>query len=82
MPTILALLGNTEPYFAFGRDLFAEPERPRWAFSYENGYQLISEEGARALTPELSEQDEEAQKLKALIQQYYTHISQQSYLVR
>lgn len=82
MPTILALLGNTEPYFAFGRDLFAEPERPRWAFSYENGYQLISEEGARALSPELSEQDEEAQKLKALIQQYYTHISQQSYLVR
>ncbi len=26
MPTLLGLLGNTEPYFAFGRDLFATPD--------------------------------------------------------
>lgn len=85
MPTILGLVGNTEPYFAFGRDLFTEPERPHWALSYENGYQLVSENGVRKLSPGLdlpTEQDEESQKLKALVQQYYTHISQQSYIVK
>ena len=85
MPTILGLVGNTEPYFAFGRDLFTEPERPYWALSYENGYQLVSENGVRKLSPGLdlpTEQDEESQKLKALVQQYYTHISQQSYIVK
>lgn len=82
MPTILGLVGNTEPYFAFGRDLFAEPERTPWAFSYENGYQLVTGEQVRHLSGELSEQDATAQKLKALVQQYYTHISQQNYLVK
>ena len=27
MPTLLGLLGNDEPYFAFGRDIFNEPDR-------------------------------------------------------
>lgn len=85
MPTILGLVGNTEPYFAFGRDLFTEPERPCWALSYANGYQLVSEKGVRKFSPELNEpteQDDEVQKLQALVQQYYTHISQQSYIVK
>lgn len=83
MPTILGLLGNQEPYFAFGRDLFAEPERTPWAISYENGYQLLSSQGSRQFpSEEAIPTDEEVQKLKALIQQYYTHISQKSYVVR
>lgn len=82
MPTILGLLGNREPYFAFGRDLFGEAERTPWAFSYENGYQLLTESGARELSPEMSEEDDEARKLKALIQQYYEHIAQKSYIVK
>lgn len=82
MPTILGLVGNKEPYFAFGRDLFTEPERPAWAISYEGGYRLVGQEGARSLSPELTEEDNEAQKLKALIQQYYTHIRDKNYLVR
>lgn len=27
MPTLLGILGNDQPYFAFGRDIFNEPER-------------------------------------------------------
>ncbi len=38
MPTLLGLLGNTEPYFAFGRDVFNEPERTPFALKYSNGY--------------------------------------------
>lgn len=82
MPTILGLLGNREPYFAFGRDLFGEPERTPWAFSYENSYQLLTPESARELSPEMSEEDAEARKLKALVQQYYEHIAQKSYVVK
>lgn len=82
MPTILGLLGNQEPYFALGRDLFGEPERTPWAFSYENGYQLLTPNGARELSPEMSEEDDEARKLKALVQQYYEHIAQKSYVVK
>lgn len=37
MPTLLGLLGNREPYFAFGRDVLNEPERPRWSVSYGGG---------------------------------------------
>ena len=38
MPTLLGLLGNTEPYFAFGRDIFSEPQRTPFAMKYANGY--------------------------------------------
>ena len=37
MPTLLGLLGNREPYFAFGRDVLNEPQRPRWSVSYGGG---------------------------------------------
>ena len=41
MPTLLGLLGNDEPYFAFGRDLFNEPERPRWSVSYDGRFRAL-----------------------------------------
>ena len=82
MPTILGLVGNQEPYFAFGRDLFLEPERPHWSVSYSNGYQLVGEEGARRFAQGEIPDDPQAQQLKALIQQYYTHIAAQNYLVK
>ncbi len=83
MPTVLGLLGVREPYFAFGRDLFGEPDRPVWALSYENGYQLLTpKSGARQLSATLEEEDPEVQQLKALIQQYYKHISEKSYIVK
>ncbi len=82
MPTILGLIGNKEPYFAFGRDVFGEPERPAWAVSYENGFQVVSEEGARHFVEGAIADDEEGKRLKALEQQYYQHISEKSYVVK
>lgn len=81
MPTLLGLLGNTEPYFAFGRDLFQEPERPHWSVSYSNGYQLVGPEGPRRFGEGELPDDPQAQQLKALIQHYYSHIEAQRYLV-
>lgn len=43
MPTVLGLLGNTEPYFAFGRDVLNEPEKPRWSVSYEGRFQAVTD---------------------------------------
>ena len=45
MPTLLGLLGNTEPYFAFGRDIFGEAEAEPIAVSYDNNmFQAITAE--------------------------------------
>uniref|UniRef100_UPI0040573C90 LTA synthase family protein n=1 Tax=Alistipes sp. TaxID=1872444 RepID=UPI0040573C90 len=82
MPTILGLVGNREPYFAFGRDLFLEPDRPHWSVSYSNGYQLVGKEGPRRFSEGELPDDEEARMLKALIQHYYSHIAEQSYVVK
>lgn len=43
MPTLLGLLGYNEPYFAFGRDIFREPERTPCAVSYNSNFQLIAD---------------------------------------
>jgi phosphoglycerol transferase MdoB-like AlkP superfamily enzyme len=45
MPTLLGLLGNTEPYFAFGRDIFGEAEAEPISVSYDNNmFQAITAE--------------------------------------
>jgi len=42
MPTLLGLMGNREPYFAFGRDLFGEqtPEGG-FALAYDSGFEAV-----------------------------------------
>lgn len=133
MPTVLGMLGNKEPYFAFGRDLFNEPRRPQWSVSWDGTFQAVmpghtirfddtQDKGsseANALTASSSfiavepsagnqsnadslalwsiadttaqielrpvpteDPKETLQTLKALIQQYYTHIEQKSYIVK
>lgn len=94
MPTLLGLLGNTEPYFAFGRDLFNEPSRPKWAVSYENGFRAMTDKSlivfdetqAHITSREGAATDETTDKLignlKGLIQQYYTHIERKEYIYR
>ncbi|MBR5281885.1 MAG: sulfatase-like hydrolase/transferase [Alistipes sp.] len=43
MPTLLGLLGNDEPYFAFGRDIFGEHEAEPISVSYDNNmFQAIT----------------------------------------
>ena len=85
MPTILGLLGNEEPYFAFGRDLLREPERPRWAVSYDGVFRALNARGgvvefddSKPLDPAAGEPE---RQLRALVQQYYTRIEKQSYVV-
>lgn len=82
MPTILGLLDNEEPYFAYGRDLFAEKERAPWAVAYESGYEVATDEESRHFAEEDIPDDSLGLRLKSLIQHYYRHLSEKSYVVR
>lgn len=45
MPTLLGLMGNDEPYFAFGRDIFGEHDAEPISVSYDNNmFQAITAE--------------------------------------
>ena len=88
MPTVLGLVGSEEPYFAFGRDVLNEPERPRWSVSYDGKFRALTGEGAIVLDdsdmnvqecPATPAADSLAQNFRALVQQYYTHIEKKSY---
>ncbi len=73
MPTILGLLGNERPYFAFGRDIFNEPERPQWSVTYDGRTTAYTEDGVVTV--------EDNDLLKAYEQQYFEHIINSSYVV-
>ena len=88
MPTVLGLVGSEEPYFAFGRDVLNEPERPRWSVSYDGKFRALTGEGAVVLDdsgaqvqecPVTPAADSLMQSFRALIQQYYSHIERKSY---
>ena len=88
MPTVLGLTGNTEPYFAFGRDVLNEPQRPRWSVSYDGKFRALTDDGAVVLNdsgtevqecPATPAADSLTQSFRALIQQYYSHIERKSY---
>ena len=88
MPTVLGLTGNTEPYFAFGRDVLNEPQRPRWSVSYDGKFRALTDDGAVVLDdsgtevqecPATPAADSLMQSFRALIQQYYSHIERKSY---
>lgn len=100
MPTLLGLLGNEEPYFAYGRDLIGgQGEGLPWSVSYDNGYRVVSDdllltfdERQLTVTPrdnpsvplsaaDSLRADSLARSLKALIQQYYSHLHRKSYVV-
>ena len=49
MPTLLGLTGNREPYFAFGRDVLNEPQRPRWSVSYDGQFRALTGDGILTL---------------------------------
>lgn len=81
MPTVLGLLGSEEPYFAFGRDLFGEPERVPWAVAYESGYEVTTGGESAHYPDDAIPDDALGRRLKALVQQYYRHISEKSFVV-
>ena len=43
MPTLLGLLGNEEPYYSFGRDIFNEPNRKPMVFNYRGTFLASSD---------------------------------------
>lgn len=73
MPTMLGLMGYDKPYFAFGRDIFNEPERMALAVNYDGVFQGVSDSmvvlfdedkviGAYARTDTLQQNNLTAQK--------------------
>ena len=87
MPTLLGLLGNREPYFAFGRDVLNEPQRPQWSVSWDGAFQAVTNDGTIRFddaqeTPAASSARESLlQDFRALVQQYYSHAEKKSYIV-
>ena len=88
MPTLLGLTGNREPYFAFGRDVLNEPQRPQWSVSYDGQFRALTDEGIVRLDdaeadaePTTPATDSLAMRFRALIQQYYGHIENKNYTV-
>lgn len=86
MPTLLGLLNNQESYFAFGRDIFNEPNKPQWAISYDGQFRALTERGVllfddeqNKFTQSIAGTDSLAQNLRGLIQQYYSHIERKDY---
>lgn len=89
MPTLLGIVGNREPYFAFGRDVLNESGRPQWSVSYDGEFRALTDEGIVRLddsgagptqqpTPAA---DTLAMRFRALLQQYYEHIENKNYTV-
>ncbi len=85
MPTVLGLLGSEEPYFAFGRDVLGEAERPRWSVSYDGRFRALTDRGGVVEFDDQLPPDPKAgpqqRRLQALVQQYYTHIERKRYVV-
>lgn len=75
MPTLLTLLGNEKPYFAFGRDIFDPNDpRPRWSVTFSGTTAAIdSNQGVVRV--------EDNDLLKAFEQQYFEHLSRSLFVV-
>ncbi len=89
MPTLLGLTGNREPYFAYGRDVLNEPDRPRWSVSYDGSFRALTDEGpiavpdgAPAPVPAAPPTAADSLRLRlcGFVQQYYTHLRSKRYL--
>lgn len=89
MPTLLGLLGNKEPYFAFGRDVFNEPQRQPVAFNCINQmYQCITDSTTFYFdtekvvkTIEGKPKNEDEDFLKAVLQNYAESLKKKSYTI-
>ena len=91
MPTVLGLTGNRKPYFAFGRDVLNESDRPRWSVSYDGQFRALTgdailrfDDAGSTVTPRHAGNPAPAEAsllpdFQALVQQYYTHIERKSY---
>ncbi len=91
MPTLLGILGTDEPYFAYGRDVIHDTTTP-WAVMFDSKFKTVTHDAItefdenefniiqRSDSVAIAQDNKEVeQSLKALIQQYYTHIEKMSY---
>ena len=101
MPTLLGLMGHSEPYFAFGRDIFNEYVDEPISMNYDNNaFQAITAQhllrfdektttGVYAIDDVMHEHNllptvdvaPIEQRIKAMIQSYYSRVEQKDYLV-
>jgi len=90
MPTVLGLLGNKQPYFAFGRDVFNEPQRQPIAFNCINQmYQCITDSTTFYFNTERVVEIKEGKPgkddedfLKAVIQSYAESLANKRYTIQ
>ena len=90
MPTVMGLLGNKEPYFAFGRDVFNETSRQPVAFSCINQvYQCITDSTTFYFdtekvveTVEGTPRKEDVDFLKAVLQSYAESLTNKRYTTK
>ena len=101
MPPLLGLMGNTEPYFAFGRDIFGEPAAEPFVLCYDNEFEAATADRSlffdeHRLTgiydradykherplPETEADRSLTERIKAFIQQYYSHMERRSLLAK
>ncbi len=73
MPTVLGLVGYDKPYFAYGRDIFNEKDRPKWSVAYDGETSAMTADGVVKVS--------DSDLLKAYEQQYFEHILRSSYVV-
>ena len=88
MPTVLGLVGNQEPYLAFGRDVFNEPERRPMAFNCINQvYQCITDSSTfyfdteKVVKSKGTPRNEDVDLLKAVLQRYAGCLTDKDYIV-
>ncbi len=82
MPTLLGLTGNRERYFAFGRDVLNEPDRPRWSVGYDGRYRALTEAGTVSFDEQQAADTVAGSpqgRFQALVQHYYDRIERQDY---
>ncbi len=90
MPTLLGLLGNREPYFAFGRDVFNEPQRHPVAFNCINQlYQCITDSTTFYFDTEKvveaaegTPKEKDVDFLKAVLQRYAESLKNKRYTTK
>ncbi len=81
MPTLLNLLGNREPFFSFGRDIFdTDSTRPKWAVSHNGVTSAVTMKNGNIEVVKVADEGEAGEQLRAFEQQYYDHISRRAYI--
>lgn len=82
MPTILGLLNYNKPYFAFGRDVFANSESG-FAVNYNGrAFQWITDSATYIFDEKTTGNKKVDEKVKAFVQRYYLQMKKRKFTVK